>query len=316
MLTVLAGGVGAAKLLQGLVKIVPEDKLTIIVNTGDDIELHGLYISPDLDIITYTLSGIVDEKKGWGIRKDSFNCLKMLGKYGLEEWFKLGDKDLATHIYRTKLLKNGFTLSEVTKKICQALGVKAKIIPMSNNKIETKIVTKTGTIHFQEYLVKRKAEDEVLDVKFDGVEKAEPCVEALEAIENSEGIIISPSNPIVSIGPILAIKGFKDALKNLKNKVIAVTPLIQNAPVKGPADKLMKGLGLKVSAYTVAELYKDFIEYFVLDKRDSSLKNEIEKLNIKVITTNTLMKSLKDKIELSKVILKALKMQIYKDELQ
>lgn len=307
MLTVLAGGVGAAKLLQGLVKVIPENELNIIVNTGDDIELHGLHISPDLDIITYTLSGIVDEKKGWGIRKDSFHCLKMLGKYGLEEWFKLGDKDLATHIYRTKLLKNGFTLSEATKRICQALGVKAKIIPMTNSRVETQIVTKEGVIHFQEYLVKRKAEDEVINVKFNGIEKAEPCIEALNALKNSEGVIISPSNPIVSIGPILAMKGFKDALKSLKNKVLAVTPIIQNAPVKGPADKLMKGLGLKVSAYTVAALYKEFIAYFILDKRDLILKNEIEKLGVKVIVANTLMKSLKDKVKLANIALTALK---------
>ncbi|MEM3516173.1 MAG: 2-phospho-L-lactate transferase [Candidatus Bathyarchaeia archaeon] len=307
MLTILAGGVGAAKFLQGLTKIVPESELSIIVNTGDDIELYGLHISPDLDIITYTLSGIVDEKKGWGIHKDSFNCLKMLGKYGLEEWFKLGDKDLATHIYRSKLLKNGFTLSEATKRICQALGVKAKIIPMTNSKVETQIMIKDGAIHFQEYLVKRKAKDEVINVKFNGAENAEPCAEALDALKNSEGIIISPSNPIVSIGPILAIKGFKETLKNLKNKVLAITPIIQNAPVKGPADKLMKGLGLKVSAYTVATLYKEFITYFVLDRKDLMLKSEIENLNIKVIVTNTLMKSLKDKVKLANVILTALK---------
>jgi len=206
LIVALAGGVGAARFLQGLIKLVPEEKLTVIVNTGDDIEFFGLHISPDIDIIMYTLAGIVDETKGWGIRGDTFHCLEMLEKYGYETWFMLGDKDLATHIHRTYLLKRGFRLSEVTQRLCEKLGLKLKILPMTDQKFATIIKTDKGKMHFQEYLVKRKAIDKVLGVEFEGV-GAEPAPDVLDSILNSEAIIICPSNPIVSIGTILSLKG-------------------------------------------------------------------------------------------------------------
>ncbi len=304
MITALAGGVGAAKLLTGLSKIVDQKELTIIVNTGDDIELHGLHISPDLDIAAYSLAGIVDEKKGWGIKDDTFHCLDSLKRFSDDEWFNIGDKDLATHIFRTTQLKKGYSLSEATAKIVNALGLRATILPMTNEKFETRIKTREGTIHFEEYMVKRGAKDDVLGVEFFGVEEAIPAPGVLEAIENAELLIICPSNPIVSIGTILSVKGIRETLKRAVGRKVGVSPIIAGLPVKGPADKLMRGLGLQVSAFSVAELYADFLGTFIIDSADVSEKMRIEKqLGIKVKVTNTLMKRLEDKTNLAKIVL-------------
>lgn len=303
MITALAGGVGAARFLTGLVRLVEDDKLTVIVNTGDDIDLYGLHISPDIDIVMYTLAGIVNEKNGWGVRGDTFHCLKALGKYGCETWFNLGDKDLATHIQRTCLLKKGLKLSEATTELCRALGLKVKILPMTDDRFETRIVTKTASIHFQEYLVKRGARDDVLGVDFVSVEDARPAPSVIDSIVNAEEVIICPSNPIVSIGTILSVRGVREALKRTRAKKVAISPIIAGAPVKGPADRLMSGLGLEVSAFSVANLYKDFLDAFILDTADSEGKMRIERLGIKVTITNTIMKSLKDKVKLAKVVL-------------
>ncbi|MEM2273433.1 MAG: 2-phospho-L-lactate transferase [Candidatus Bathyarchaeia archaeon] len=303
MITALAGGVGAAKLLSGLIKVIPEEELTVIVNTGDDIELYGLHISPDLDIITYTLAGIVDEEKGWGIRGDTFYCLEMLRKYGYETWFNLGDRDLATHIHRTLLLKRGLKLSQVTREICKRLGVRANIIPMTDDKFETWIETDAGLMHFQEYLVKRGARDKVLGVKYLGAEAAKPADGVIEAIVNSELIIVCPSNPIVSIGTILSIKGIRESLRSSRAPKVAISPIVAGMPIKGPADKLMGGLGLKVSAHSVAYLYRDFLSAFILDYADKEEKNKIELLGIRVILANTIMRTLEDKVNLAKLII-------------
>ena len=311
MITTLAGGVGAARFLQGLVHVVPPEEIVTIVNTGDDIEFYGLHISPDVDIVTYTLAGIVDEEKGWGIRGDTFNCLDMLRKYGYETWFMLGDKDLATHIHRTLLLKSGLKLSEVTEKIRKALGVKVKIIPMTDDRVQTKIVTNVGEMHFQEYLVKRKTQDPVLGVKFEGIERAEPAPGVIEAILNANGIIICPSNPIVSIGPILSIKGVREALKKTKAKTVAISPIVGGAPIKGPADKLMRGLGIEVSALGVAKIYKDFLDTLIIDNVDRDLKPRIEEIGVKVHVTNTIMKTLQNKMKLAKETLKLLELKQY-----
>jgi len=302
LITALAGGVGAAKLLRGLSKVVSED-LTIIVNTGDDITLHGLHISPDIDIITYTLAGIVDPEKGWGIKGDTFNCLDVLKKLGCEGWFNLGDRDLATHIHRTHLLKQGLKLSEVTSKIASSLGVTAQIIPMTDDRFQTKIKTDIGTIHFQEYLVKRGCSDKVLGVVFEGAEEAKPAPKVLESILEARAVIICPSNPIVSIGTILSVKGVREALQRTEATILGVSPIIGGAPVKGPADKIMSALGVEVSAYGVAQLYKDFIDILLIDLVDSALKEKIESLGIKAVTYNILMKTYDDEITLAKHIL-------------
>lgn len=305
MITALAGGVGAAKFLTGLSTLVKQEDLSVIVNTGDDIELFGLHISPDIDIVAYTLAGIVDEQKGWGIKDDTFQCLEMLKKYGLETWFMLGDKDLATHIHRSDLLRQGFTLSQVTDQFCQSLRLKIKILPMTNHKFQTKIKTSKGWIHFEDYFVKNQGKDEVLGIEFDGAATAKPSAGVLDAILKAEMVVVCPSNPIVSIGTILAVDGVRNALRHTNAKVVAVSPIVAGAPVKGPADKLLRGLGLEVSAFGVAELYCDFVDTFVIDALDAEEKERIERLGMKVKVTDTVMKSFEDKVRLAKTVLEA-----------
>jgi len=285
---------------------MPQENLTVIVNTGDDIDLYGLHVSPDPDIVMYTLAGIADEEKGWGIRGDTFGCLDMLQKYGLETWFKLGDRDLATHLYRTQLLKSGFTLDQATRKLCGALGLRVKVLPMTNEKVVTRIITENGEMHFEEYLIKRGAKDKVLNVVFEGAELSEPAPGVVESLRNADGVILCPSNPIVSIGPILSVKGIRESLKETKAKVVAISPIVGGATIKGPADKLMHGLGLEVSAYTVASLYRDFLDVFVFDRVDRREKKRIEELGVEAVTANTIMRSLEDKVKLAKLALKVL----------
>jgi len=300
----LAGGVGAAKLLRGIVKVTPPKNLFIIGNVGDDIELYGLHISPDLDIIMYTLAGVVDETKGWGIANDTFNCLEMLGRLGFETWFRLGDKDLATHIIRTKMLREGMTLSQATAKLCKMFGVEANLIPMSDDPVRTKIRSGNMLLEFQEYFVKRGTMDTVTGVIFEGAEKAEPAPGVIEAIEGAERIIICPSNPILSIAPILAIKAIKKALENAKAPIVGISPIVGGKALKGPADKVMASMGYKPSAYGVAKFYGKLLKHFIIDEADKEQKKRIEKLGIKVTVTNTIMKSLEDSIRLAKIVMK------------
>jgi LPPG:FO 2-phospho-L-lactate transferase len=303
LIVALAGGVGAARFLKGLTQLVREEDLTVIANTGDDIELFGLHISPDVDIVSYTLAGIVDEEKGWGIRGDTFQCLEMLKKQGLDTWFGLGDRDLATHLYRTHRLKQGFTLTQVTNEVCDVLGLKVKIYPMTNDRFETRVTTKEGTMHFEEYFVKKRCKDEVLGVEFVNAATSKPSPGVLDAIMDAEVVIVCPSNPVVSIGTILAVDGVRDALKRTNARVIAVSPIVAGLPIKGPADKMLRGLGVEVSAFGVAKLYSDFLDSFVLDTADASQKERIEKLGLKVKVTNTLMSSLERKVALARAVL-------------
>jgi LPPG:FO 2-phospho-L-lactate transferase len=305
LITALAGGVGAARFLTGLTKLIPQEELSVIANTGDDIEMFGLHISPDIDIVAYTLAGIVDEEKGWGIKGDTFQCLDMLKKHGHDTWFNLGDKDLATHIYRTDRLSQGFSLAQITSEISRSLGLKVKILPMTNDKFETHITTSEGTMHFEEYFVRRQFRDEVLGVEFVGAETAKPAPGVAEAILEAELIVVCPSNPIVSIGTILGVKGVRDALLRTNARVVGVSPIVGGAPIKGPADKLLRGLGLEVSAFSVAELYSDFLDAFVIDSVDAALKSRIAQLGVDVKVTSTVMKSLEDKVALAKVVLNA-----------
>jgi len=307
LITALAGGVGAARLLQGLAQVLPDgEELTVIVNTGDDIELHGLHISPDLDIVMYTLAGLVDEARGWGIRGDSFNALEMLHGYGLETWFSLGDKDLATHIWRTSLLRSGLTLSQATRRVCQALGLKARLLPMTDSRFETKVATDVGLLHFQEYLVKRGARDKVLGVIFDGVDQASPAPGVLDALQTSRFIIVCPSNPVVSIGTILSVPGVREGLGKTEAKIAAISPIIAGAPVKGPADRLMEGLGLEVSAYSVAALYRDFLDLFIMDEKDRDQLERVKALGLQAALADTLMRSIEDKLRLARFTLEHL----------
>jgi len=299
----LAGGVGAARFLTGLTRLVKEEDLSVIVNTGDDIELFGLHISPDLDIVTYTLAGIVDEAKGWGVRRDTFQCLEMLKSHGLDTWFGLGDRDLATHLYRTESLKKGYTLTQITREISSVLDLKTKILPMTDDMFETRVKTSEGSIHFEEYFVRRQSKDEVLGVEFVGSLTAKPAPGVLDAILEAETVVVCPSNPVVSIGTILAVNGVRDALKRTNARVIGISPIVAGTPIKGPADKMLRGLGFEVSAYGVAKLYSDFLDTFVIDTKDAGLKSRVENLGVNVKVTNTVMKSLEDKVALAKIAL-------------
>jgi LPPG:FO 2-phospho-L-lactate transferase len=305
MIVVLAGGVGAARFLQGLVQVIPQDQITVIGNTGDDREFYGLHVSPDLDIVTYTLAGVVDETHGWGIRNDTYNVMPQLTGYGNEDWFMLGDRDLATHIHRTQLLRQGKTLSEVTDNLRQHFGLQIRLLPMSNQPVATHILTPVGLMHFQEYMVKRHCVDEVQDVVFVGADKAQPAPGVLDALKTADAILIAPSNPIVSIGSILAVPGIHDVLHEASGMVVAVSPIVGGAPIKGPADKLMSGLGLDVSAIGVARYYRDFLDVMVIDEQDAHLASAIEDLGIPTVTTNTIMKDNASKAALARTVLEA-----------
>jgi LPPG:FO 2-phospho-L-lactate transferase len=299
----LAGGVGASKLLLGLYAEMDPRDLTVIVNTGDDITLHGLKISPDLDIVTYTLAGIIDPKKGWGFRSETFHGLKCLSVYGREKWFNLGDRDLATHIHRTALLAEGKSLADAAESIRAALGVKSRILPMANEPVPTLIDSSEGPLHFQEYLVRCRAEPVVRGIRFQGVETAKPAPGVLESIRDAGRIVICPSNPLISIGPILAVPGIREALSNRKNDVIAVCPIVGGKSLKGPSDKMLAQLGHDSSAAGVAKLYADFAGTFVIDSQDQSLVAAISALGLRVITLPTIMKTIAQKRRLARNLL-------------
>jgi LPPG:FO 2-phospho-L-lactate transferase len=303
-ITALAGGVGASKLLLGLYEVMDPRALTVIVNTGDDIILHGLKISPDLDIVTYTLAGIVDPAKGWGFRRETFHALKRLATYGRADWFNLGDRDLATHIHRTAMLAEGKTLTEAAESIRTALGVKARILPMSDQPIPTIIESSEGALHFQEYLVKRRAQPFVKAIRFEGAESAKPAAGILETIGDADCILICPSNPLISIGPILAVPGIRDALRARRNDVIAVCPIVGGKSLKGPSDKMLDQLGYGSSASSVAKLYADFTGIFVIDPQDQPQQRAIRDLGMDVAVLPTVMKTGAQKRKLARAILK------------
>jgi LPPG:FO 2-phospho-L-lactate transferase len=299
----LAGGVGASKLLLGLYDVMDRSRLTAIVNTGDDIVLHGLKISPDLDIVTYTLAGVIDPAKGWGFRGETFHMLKRLAVFGRVNWFNLGDRDLATHIHRTAMLAEGKSLTDAAESIRTALGVKSPILPMCDQPVPTIIDSNEGGLHFQEYLVKRRAEPLVRGIRFDGVETANPARGVLEAIRDADRIVICPSNPLISIGPILAVRGIREALRARRKDVIAVCPIVGGKSLKGPSDKMLAQLGYESSARGVAKLYSDFIGKFVVDPADQSQKETIEALGMEVAVIPTVMIKRTDKRKLARALL-------------
>lgn len=303
MIITLAGGVGAARFLEGLVQVVPPETITAVVNTGDDFILHGLHIAPDLDIVTCTLAGVIDQSQGWGIAGDTAECLEWLGRLGAPTWFKLGDRDLALHIQRTALLRSGYTLSQVADQFRRALGVAVHIMPMSDQPVPTHIRTPAGELHFEEYFVQRRAADEVLGVRFVDVEQAQPAPGLLTAIAEAEVVLLAPSNPIVSIGPILAIPGVRDALRATSAPVVAVSPIVGGAAIKGPAVPLMRALGLEISAVGVAQAYRDFLDVLVIDQVDAALKHAVEVLDVRAVVTDTIMRGPAEKARLAQVAL-------------
>jgi LPPG:FO 2-phospho-L-lactate transferase len=295
---VFAGGVGGAKLSHGLARSVGPELLTVIVNTADDLEMHGLHISPDLDTVMYTLAGIANPETGWGIVGDTFNNFDMLDKMGMSPWFRLGDRDLAIHLTRTELLRQGKTLSEAIAFLSKQLGVEARILPMTNDRVRTIVDTDEGLFSFQEYFVKSRWRPTVRSLIYEGADEAEGQPDAVRAIETATTIVIAPSNLYLSIDPILSIAEVKDALLNASAPIIAVTPIIGGEAVKGPAAKLMRELGEEPSALAVAQHYADFINGFVLDERDADLKNQIEDLGMGVLVTDTLMNNDDDRARL------------------
>ena len=303
MLVVLTGGTGGAKLIEGLSYEIDPAQLTIICNTADDFVLHGLNISPDLDTIMYTLAGLSDGEKGWGIQNDTFTVLAQLEKFGGEAWFKLGDKDIATHITRTRLLRAGLKLSDVTARLTNDLGIKARLLPMSNDAIETRVETPDGEISFQEYFVKQRWRPEVKKIFYAGVENSRTAPGVLETIRGAAAIIICPSNPITSIGPILAVPGVRDALNEVTVPVVGVSPIIGETAISGPAHKLMAAQGVEPSALGAAKSYADFLDRFVVDSEDENLRGKLETLGIKVVATSIRMNSLADKQRLARQVL-------------
>ena len=311
MITVLAGGVGAAKFLEGLAAVMPPEQITVIANTGDDAEFHGLHVSPDVDTVMYTLAGMVDRERGWGLAGDTFHFLEALGRFGEETWFQLGDRDLATHLRRTRRLQEGATLSEVTEELRRALGVACRILPMSDDRARTRLRTTAGLLAFQEYFVKLRQQPEVLEADFSEAAASRPSPGVLEAIRTAEGVILAPSNPILSIGPILAVPGIREALRNTAAPVVAVSPIIGGRALKGPADRILSSLGLGASAAAVAELYRDFLDIFVLDQEDAHLREEVEGKGMQVVITQTVMNSPQARQDLARTVLQALRNRNY-----
>jgi LPPG:FO 2-phospho-L-lactate transferase len=299
LIVALAGGVGAAGFLEGLIRVVPQRRITIIGNVGDDIELYGLHVSPDLDIVTYTLAGMVDPVRGWGFKGDTFYCQKALQRYGYKTWFNIGDRDLATHLYRTEQLRRGKRLSTATASIVSRLGLHVTLLPSTDDLLQTYVLSGRSRMHFQEYMVRHQTRPKVKSVLFKGSDSAKPAPHIIQSISEASGIIICPSNPIVSIGAILAINGIRTALRETQARIIGISPIVGGKTVKGPADKLMKSSGIEASAIGVASYYKDFLDVLIIDKIDAQLAPQIRSLGIKPIVTQTLMKTMADKVHLA-----------------
>jgi LPPG:FO 2-phospho-L-lactate transferase len=303
MITVLAGGTGAAKFIRGLVEIVPQAEITIIGNTGDDVAVWGLHVSPDLDTIMYLIAGLLDEERGWGIKDDTFACLQAMQRYGEMSWFQLGDRDLATHIERTAGLSRGLTLTQVTEHLCRSLNVPVRLLPMSNEPVHTRIGTPLGTLSFQEFFVRNHWSSWVTEVEFHGSETARPAPGVVDAILASAGVIIAPSNPITSIGPILAVEGIRHALRETSAPVVAVSPIVGGQAVSGPAGKLMTACGHEVSALGVAQIYRDFLDVLIIDEQDARLKTDIEQQGVRVASAPTIMCDVAAKVHLARQVL-------------
>lgn len=305
MIVVLAGGVGAARFLEGVLTVIPPEQVTVISNTGDDLDFYGLRVSPDIDIVLYTLAGRVDAARGWGLLHDTFHTVAGLRRFDPEVWFNLGDYDLSMCLYRTARLASGATLSEVTRELTEAHGLPCRIVPMSDRRVETRIMTADGELPFQEYFVHRRTEDDVLAVRFQGVEDAEPAPGVLAAIAGAETVLIAPSNPIVSIDPILAVPGIRAALRETAARVVAVSPIIGGDTIKGPAAKMLRTLGHEASATTIARLYADFLDVLVLDQIDAALASAVAALGVQAVVTDTIMRGRYEKAALARVALQA-----------
>ncbi len=302
MITILAGGTGSVKLVRGLVAL--EDKVNVITNVGDNYWLYGLYVCPDIDTIIYGLADLLDHERGWGIKKDTFNFLRQMEVFGEETWFRVGDRDAATHLIRTNMLKNGKNLSNITKWMCEKFAVTANIIPVTDNSIETRITTNKGELHLQEYWVKHRGKDPVQGIQYIGAEKARPNPDAVNAIHDADMVILAPGNPLTSIGPMLQIKGIRKELSKNKKKVVAVSPLIGDKAITGPAAKYMDAAGIETNAYGLAKMYSDVCANIIVDSKDKDLVKKIQNLDMKAYETKITMKNKLAEEALANFILK------------
>jgi LPPG:FO 2-phospho-L-lactate transferase len=300
----LAGGVGGAKLAHGLQMALPRAALSVVVNTADDFHLWGLRISPDLDTVMYTLAGLANRAQGWGLEGDTSAGMEMLERYGRDAWFRLGDMDMVTHVLRTHMLRDDRTLTEVTRNLASNLGVPTSILPMCDERVETLVQTPEGSLDFQEYFVRRRHADTVTGVLFRGIAYSQPTAEALAAIAGAEAIILCPSNPIVSIGPILAVPGMREALLSAPAPRVAVSPIVGGPALKGPAASMLESLGHEVSAFGVAEIYAGLVDGMVIDRVDEALAPRIEALGMSVEIADTIMKSEGDRRALAETALR------------
>ena len=302
----LAGGVGGAKLALGLSRVLSPEELTIVVNTGDDELFHGLHVSPDLDSMMYALGGLTNQETGWGLAGDTFNGLEMLGRYGNPTWFNLGDKDLATHIKRTQLLREGYSLAEATRELCSLLGIRHPIVPMSNDTVSTVVDTDEGDLPFQVYFVQRRCEPKARAIRFLGAEASEPAPAFIEALEQAGSLVICPSNPFLSVEPILAVPGIRERIGAFKGCRMAVSPIVGGQALRGPAAKLLEELGHEVSCVAVARHYQGLCDIFVIDEVDAAQAPAIEALGMRAAVTNTVMETDWDKTRLGIKVLELL----------
>lgn len=309
MIAVLSGGTGGSRFLQGLALAAPPQDVVAVVNTGDDEVFFGLHVSPDPDIVTYALAGIVDEERGWGVRGDTFRWLEAMRRFGHDTWFQIGDRDLATHLFRTRRLSEGATLSQVAGELAGRLGVSTRVLPMSDEPVRTVVETESGTFSFQQYLVERGARDRVVGLRFEGVDRARPAPGVLEALRDAEAILIAPSNPLGSIGPILALPGVREALEARKDRVGAVSPIVAGCSFQPPAAEMLAGLGQEVSALGVTRLYRDLARVFVLDRQDEGLAPRVRELGLEPVVADTVMRGASVKKALARAALRALEWQ-------
>jgi LPPG:FO 2-phospho-L-lactate transferase len=305
VIVALAGGTGAAKLLRGLIHVTEPSRLFIVGNTGDDLDWWGLRVSPDLDSVAYALAGLLDATRGWGIRDDTFHCLAAMDQLGRETWFRLGDRDLATHLHRTLLLRAGASLTTATRAITDALGVTARLVPMSDDPVRTELRTGSGWLSLEEFFVRERCRPDVLDVAYRGAESARPAPPVLEAIDAAEAVVVCCSNPVTSIGPILAVPGILDALVRTPAPVVAVSPIVGGQAVSGPAAKLLTARGLEVSPLGVARVYRPWLDALVMDRADAAHVPALQRDGVRAVIADALMPDAAAEARLARVVLQA-----------
>jgi LPPG:FO 2-phospho-L-lactate transferase len=298
----LAGGTGAAKFLRGLIRVIDPAGITVVVNTADDVQRHGLLVSPDIDSVVYALAGVHDEERGWGLRDESWRALAMLDRLGEETWFQLGDRDLGTHVWRTARRRAGEPLSQVTAAQCRALGVTARVLPMSDDPVTTRVRCRDlGELHFQEYFVRERCAPDIEAIRFDGVERSRPAPGVLEAIAEADAVVVCPSNPVVSIGPILAVPGIREALRTVPQS-IAISPVVNGRALKGPTVAMLEQAGVEAGPAGVGSLYADFCAAMVLDRRDALSVPGVEALGMRAVLAETVMDRLEAAVSLAEVV--------------